>query len=141
MNEKAERLIDLFSKLFEDRYDEEKSASVDTPLCSLSSNDLKVLCSLNGKDFPNIKEISDELSFPMSTLTGIFNKLVSKDLVSRDRCEFDRRVVRVNLTEKGYEAAKIKKANSQNFALSILSHLNESEQEQLLLLLEKIVSR
>lgn len=140
MNERAERLISLFTKLFEHQYDDEKSACADTPLCSLNSNDLKVLCSLSGKKSPGIKEISEELSFPMSTLTGIFNKLVSKELVNRDRCESDRRVVRVNLTEKGYEAATIKQKNSRDFAQSILSRLTEDEQDQFLSLLEKITS-
>jgi len=141
MKKKAEQLINLFTKLFEYRYIDEKSAYADTPLCALNSNDLKVLCSLNGKDFPSIKEIADELSLPMSTLTGIFNKLVSKNLVSRDRCEYDRRVVRVNLTDMGREAAVLKAANAQNFALDILRTLTEAEQNQLLMLLEKIVSR
>ena len=138
MKEKADKLIDLFTLLIETRYNDEKSACADTPLCSLNSNDLKVLLSLTGKDFPSIKEIADELSLPMSTLTGIFNKLVMKGLVSRDRCENDRRVVRVNLTEKGHDAAILKKQNAQNFALSILEPLSEAEQDQLLNLLRKI---
>ena len=140
MNEKSEQLIELFTKLFEYRYNDEKSSCAAPPLCSLSSNDLKVLCSLSGKDFPSIKEISEELSFPMSTLTGIFNKLVSKGLVSRDRCEFDRRVVRVNLTDHGREATKIKKDNNQNSARDILCRLTETEQDLFLALLEKITA-
>lgn len=140
MKEKAEKLVVLFSELIENSYRDQKSACIDTPLCSLSSNDLKVLCSLNGKNHPSIKEISDELAIPMSTLTGIFNKLVTKNLVARDRCEEDRRVVRVHLTAFGREAAAIKKSNSHNFALEILQKLSNKEQDQLLLLLTKIVS-
>lgn len=140
MKEKAEKLIELFTELIKNGYQDEKSACADSPLCSLSSNDLKVLCSLNGKKHPSIKEISEELNFPMSTLTGIFNKLVKKELVVRSRCDQDRRVVRVNLTTKGREATALKKTTSQNFVIDILRKLTEQEQNQLLKLLYKIVS-
>ena len=139
MNQKAEKLIELFTELITNHYNNEKSACKNTPLCTLSSNDLKVLCSLNGKDFPSIKEISEELSIPMSTLTGIFNKLVTRGFVERYRCKEDRRVVRVNLTKKGIETTILKYQNSHNLALGILEKLNNEEQEQLLNLLSKIV--
>ncbi|MBI9106472.1 MAG: winged helix-turn-helix transcriptional regulator [Spirochaetales bacterium] len=139
MEAKADKLINLFTQLIETHYNDEKSACADTPLFSLNGNDLKVLCALCKKNSPNIKEISAELSLPMSTLTGIFNKLVSRGLVSRDRCKHDRRVVRVDLTEKGQEAAKIKNRTSQKFAVEILNSLSDSEQTELLRLLNKIV--
>ena len=140
MKEKAGRLIELFNILIETRYSDQKSAYSDTPLCTLNSNDLKVLLSLTTKDHPGIKEIADELSLPMSTLTGIFNKLVSKGLVTRDRCEVDRRVVRVHLTPKGLEAAMLKEENSRRFAVGILESLTEDEQDQLLKLLAKMTA-
>ena len=140
MKEKAEKLIELFTTLMENGYRDNKSACTDTMLCSLSSNDLKVLCSLNGKQDPSIKDISEELNFPMSTLTGIFNKLVAKELVARDRCREDRRVVRVKLTEHGKKATALKQTNSRQFAIDILRKLSEQEQDQLLNLLKKIVS-
>ena len=140
MKEKAEKLAELFNRLIEYNYEDTKSACSDTPLCSLNGNDLKVLCLLSCKENPAIKEISDELSIPMSTLTGIFNKLVSKQLVARDRCSEDRRVVRVRLTDVGREAAAIKHQHSRNFAEKILKSLNEDEQSQFLGLLDKIAS-
>lgn len=139
MKEKAEKLVVLFSELIESSHRDQKTACIDTPLCSMSANDLKVLCALHGKNQPSIKEISEELAIPMSTLTGIFNKLVKKDFVYRGRCEEDRRVVRVHLTETGLRAAALKKNNSHNFALEILQKLSDNEQEQLLKLLKKIV--
>lgn len=138
MKDKADRLIDLFSLLIEYSYADEKSSCKNTPLCTLNSNDLKVLLALSSKNHPGIKEISEELQLPMSTLTGIFNKLVDKDLVERDRCEEDRRVVRVHLSRRGIDAAEQKKSNTQSFAENILAKLTETEQEQFLSLLEKI---
>ena len=140
MKVKTEKLVQLFSELIEHSYADEKSACADTPLCTLNTNDLKVLLSLSTKERPGIKEISEELNLPMSTLTGIFNKLVQKKLVARDRCETDRRVVRVHLTEKGRGAADLKKSNAERFASEILNRLSESEQNQLIFLLEKIVT-
>ena len=138
MEKRADRLSELFSRLVAYNHQDEKSACADSPLCSLNSNDLKVLCLLSCKNQPAINEISDELAIPMSTLTGIFNKLVSKKLVTRDRCSNDRRVVRVQLTENGRKAAEVKQQHSHNFAIRILSSLNEDEQQQLIGLLEKI---
>jgi len=140
MREKAEKLAVLFTELIENSYRDEKSACENTPLCSLSSNDLKVLTALSSKNHPSIKDISEELSLPMSTLTGIFNKLVQKKLVTRDRCESDRRVVRVELTSDGQKAAELKQTHTHNFAASILNSLNENEQIQFLNLLQKITA-
>ncbi len=140
MKEKAEKLIRLFSELLENSNRDEKTACADTPLCTLSTNDLKVLLSLCDREHPSIKEISEELQLPMSTLTGIFNKLVDRKFVKRYRCVTDRRVVRVHLTKKGCDAAAIKRENSERFASAVLNILAENEQNQLLFLLEKIIS-
>ena len=140
MEQRAEKLIEIFTELLEQHYSDERSACRSSLLCSLNSNDIKVLCALDGKTNPNIKEISEELQFPMSTLTGIFNKLVEKGLVNRIRCSSDRRIVRVNLTPTGKEAAKLKKQSSYEFAMRILQPLQTEEQKQLLELLQKIIN-
>ena len=140
MKEKAAKLMELFGTIVESIYSDEKSACADSPLYCLNTNDLKVLLSLRDKENPGIKDIANELSLPMSTLTGIFNKLVSRGLVDRERCISDRRVVRVNLTEKGLEAALQKQKRGETIAVSILNKLDESEQSQLLNLLSKITS-
>jgi DNA-binding MarR family transcriptional regulator len=137
MNEMAERLAELHDRIFESRYRSEKNACSEPPLCYLGSSDIRVLCTLEGRSNPSIKEISEELDMPMSTLTGIFNKLVNKNLVDRVRCSKDRRIVHVNLTEKGREAAYLKKSASADFAFDILNNLNHEEQIQLIAILEK----
>lgn len=56
-----------------------------------------------------MSQISDAMNMPMSTLTGIIDRLVKKGYISRNRNEMDRRIVTVSLTEKGREfTAKVK---------------------------------
>lgn len=48
-----------------------------------------------------VTEISNYLDITLSGVTSLVNKLVDLKLVSRERSEEDRRIVRISLTEEG----------------------------------------
>lgn len=50
-------------------------------------------------------ELSERMKLNSSTMTRIVDKLVRDQYIRRDRSQSDRRIVIVNLTEKGLEAA------------------------------------
>ena len=68
--------------------------------------------------------------------TRLMDKLCEKNLTFRERCEHDKRVVYVEISDEGLELLlKIDKVNSK---LNVLKNLTDKEAEQLSDLLDKI---
>lgn len=106
---------------------------------NLSMQEMKVIDFL-GKCGPSImRKIADHLMLAVSTMTGIVDKLVQKGLVRRETPEDDRRIVRVELTEKGQEICQMNLDTYMELSRGMLEALNEEEQEILLVLLRKII--
>jgi MarR family transcriptional regulator, organic hydroperoxide resistance regulator len=53
-----------------------------------------------------MNELSEKMNLNSSTMTRILDNLVRDKYISRDKDEFDRRIVLVSLTDTGTEAAK-----------------------------------
>ncbi len=82
-----------------------------------------------------MSDLADATHQSAASLTGIVDRLLSKQLVARTRHERDRRQVMVVLTTRGNELiAKIKQARRQQMKVA-LSHLQEDEIDTLLHLL------
>ena len=89
----------------------------------------------------NMGTLSEETGLPLSTLTGLTDKLVSRGFLERSRSDFDRRVVEVGMTESGARAFSYRKNAHREKSRHILSALNPEEQKLLLGLLSKIADR
>lgn len=86
-----------------------------------------------------MSSLAQGMSVPMSTATGIVDRLVKKGLLDRDRSDEDRRVVIVYLTESGKEViADFKKQLYFNLD-RVRSILTAEEFETALELLRKLV--
>ncbi|NQS77074.1 MAG: MarR family transcriptional regulator [Peptococcaceae bacterium] len=70
---------------------------------SLSAFELLALMMSEKYQAVTMGSLAQGLSVPMSTATGIVNRLVKKGLLARGRSEEDRRVVTVSLTETGWQ--------------------------------------
>ena len=86
-------------------------------------------------------EIADHLNLPISTVTGIVDRLVNKNLLTRKRTEEDRRVVMVEFSESGRDFLDWQLKQHKRISQLILQSLREGDQEILLDLLSKIVQR
>ncbi|MCA9040058.1 MAG: MarR family transcriptional regulator [Planctomycetaceae bacterium] len=89
-----------------------------------------------GKPLPSL-EIADRLIQVVPAITGLIDRLEKQDLVKRERCVEDRRVVYVSITARGRELLKkldqpVKKLHEQ-----LLGHLTRKELKELSRLLEK----
>jgi len=84
-----------------------------------------------------MREIADKARVRQSTMTVMIDKLIKKGFVERSRSEEDRRIVMVQLTEKGKQAHKEHDKLHHKVTKKWLDILNLKEQEQLLSLLEK----
>lgn len=89
------------------------------------------------KDFLSVNTIKDRMVEKSPNTTRLMDKLIEKDLIARVRCEEDRRVVYVKITDKGLGLlAKIDSEFNDSALFSI--NLSESEAEQLSALLDKL---
>lgn len=133
-----EKLIQAF---LEKRHNSMSHACSGSPLTCLNENELNILEILAAKGPLTMGNLTESSGLAMSTLTGITDKLVSRDLLERTRDDDDRRVIRVGLMETGLEAWKLRGAARKMVSHDILSGLTRDEQDEFLRLLKKIVTK
>ena len=83
------------------------------------------------------KEVSDFMKVPMSTATGIVDKLVSKGYLMRFYSEEDRRIVRIGLSKFGQELYDLLEKLMHYFGQHILEGFTSEERDQFIFLMEK----
>lgn len=89
-----------------------------------------------GKPMPSL-EIGDRMIQVVPAMTGLIDRLEKQNLVRRDRCLEDRRVIFIVLTEQGEQLlAKLDKPVTE-LHQSLLGHLTKGELAELSRLLEK----
>ena len=93
IKEKTALLNEYFFFLYQNKHAAEKKTCSDSPLSALTYNDIRVFEAIEIRRRLNMRDLAGELDLPMSTLTGIVDKLVEKGFVKRDRCHQDRRDV------------------------------------------------
>ncbi|MBE7680282.1 MULTISPECIES: MarR family winged helix-turn-helix transcriptional regulator [Paenibacillus] len=83
------------SKMIQDQFRSELKKA------DLNFTELSVLVSLEHEEKQAIQQISQHVSLTSGALTYILDKLENKKLLTRIPCHSDRRVIFVQLTEKG----------------------------------------
>jgi len=106
----------------------------------LNNTELKVISFIGKKGSCIMREVAEFANVPLSTLTGIMDKLVKKRLINRERSDEDRRIVQLVLSEEGISVFNTEQQNHLNLAKGMLSALDLTEQDQLLNLLKKITA-
>lgn len=89
-----------------------------------------------GQPLPSL-EIADRMIQAVPAITGLIDRLEAASLVSRHRCEHDRRVVYVELTEQGTKLLSQLDAPVSDLHKSLLGHLTRAELKELIRLMEK----
>jgi DNA-binding MarR family transcriptional regulator len=85
-----------------------------------------------------MSELAEHLGAPLSTASGIGERLARRGLVKRQRRPEDRRVVVVRLTRKGETAAGKLRKQIEGLLQRVAGALTEEEQAQLLSLVAKV---
>lgn len=137
--EKAQKLAVYIDRMM-DIVVKSQCECLNSATAELSMQELRTIKFIGDKKQCIMREISDHLMLAVSTLTAIVDKLVRKKFVVRNRQEDDRRIVNVELTEKGMGIYNIDKEHHVHLSEGMLKYLNEEEQDLLLNLLSKINS-
>ena len=89
-----------------------------------------------GKPLPSL-EIADRMIQVVPAITGLIDRLEKAGLVTRSRCEQDRRVVYVAITKKALKVLSEMDEPVADLHRSLIGHLTRKELKELIRLLEK----
>jgi DNA-binding MarR family transcriptional regulator len=89
----------------------------------------------------SLSDLSERIRAQNSTVTGIIDRMVREGLVTRARSTEDRRVVLIQLTEKGQALAQEIKVEPMEIFRSALESLTPQETRDLMKILTKIARR
>ena len=104
----------------------------------LTSSQYNVLRILRGEGQPMpCLEIADRMIQVVPAITGLIDRLEKQELVARERCTEDRRVVYIEITRKALTLLKQMDAPVNELHKQLVGHLNRSELKELSRLLEK----
>jgi len=88
-----------------------------------------------------MSELAKECGFPMSSMTGIVDRLVAKGCAKRFRSDEDRRTVFVELTKRGEQVYQEALEAEMELIIGMMEALEPEEQDGLVELLGKAVAR
>ncbi len=104
----------------------------------LTSSQYNVLRILRGEGKPMpCQEIVDRMLQVVPAMTGLIDRLEAQDLVQRNRCTEDRRIIYVELTDKGRALLKRMDEPVMKKHDALIGHLTKNELKELVRLLEK----
>lgn len=86
-----------------------------------------------------MSQISDYINAPLSTTTGLVNRLVKNGYLERERSDEDRRIVAIHLTDKGKSMMSELKNSIGVYLERINAVLSAEEQQALLQIFLKIM--
>ena len=99
---------------------------------NLNISEFGVLEMLYHKGDQPVQKVADKILVTSGTITYVINKLEKKDLVIRRKCNKDKRVYYVSLTEKGEEYISNIFPKHKSFLNDLFKDLSEENKRELL---------
>lgn len=106
---------------------------------TLSKSELISILMIDRYGEITMSEVSAHILVPMSTATGIMDRLVKKGLAKRVRSESDRRTVVIRLTDQGQELIREFKNKLDLYLGKINNVLSEEEKSAAIHIFTKVV--
>lgn len=104
----------------------------------ITSSQYNVLRILRGEGKPlPCLEVADRMIQVVPAITGLIDRLEKQDLARRHRCDRDRRVIYIELTEKGHDLLARMDQPVADLHREVIGHLTTEELTELSRLLEK----
>ena len=118
---------DVLVNLFNEIWELEKDAIISEEFLDLTNNDMHVIEAIGLEKDNTMSAVARKLGVTAGTLTTSVNALVNKKYAQRERCEMDRRVVYIRLTEKGVRAYKHHAYFHEQMTNAIINCLSDDE--------------
>ena len=99
-----ESINKILVHLFNDIWELEEKAVITEEFKDLTNNDMHIIEAIGLGTGNNMSTIAKKLGITVGSLTTSMNSLVNKKYAVRHRSEEDRRIVNIQLTEKGKKA-------------------------------------
>lgn len=104
MDKNVKKINDILGNLFQMVLKLEEEAVKESTSADLSITEIHTLVAVGTGRARTMTHVANLLGIRVSTLTAAINKLVKKGYVKRRRDDEDRRIVKIQLTEKGVSA-------------------------------------
>lgn len=138
MNEKLIEINRMLVEVYDDvNHIEEYSIKKGT-FSDLSITEIHTIEAIGLYSSKTMSEISAVLEITMGTLTTAVDKLIRKGYLERSRSDSDRRIVNVNLTNRGKLAYRIHEKFHLDMVKAIMLDFTPQEEEVLLIALSKL---
>jgi DNA-binding MarR family transcriptional regulator len=133
-----DNIIDLFIDNIKKLFFPEEWIKLDL---KFSKSEIFTMLFLDKKREVTMTELVEYINSPMSTATGIVDRLVRNGYVRRDRSETDRRIVVLTLTEEGSQLIGNLKSLISEYVNMVLEELTEEEKQFMFGIVLKILNK
>ncbi len=106
--------------------------------CDLTRAQYYILYMLSKKPYYTSSDLAQKLEVKPSAVTVMIDRLLNTNLVTRERDENDRRIVKIKITTEGTNILKKAMQKRNEIYKRYLSHLEEHELDSLLNIYEKL---
>ncbi|MFI3209266.1 MAG: MarR family transcriptional regulator [Eubacteriales bacterium] len=127
-------LVHLFNEIWE----LEEKAIITEAFKDISNNDMHIIEAIGPEEGNNMSTIAKKLNITVGSLTTAMNGLVNKKYVTRERSEVDRRVVYIQLTDKGKKAFRHHAQFHEKMTEAVIERLEKEELEVLIKSLDSL---
>lgn len=132
----VDELMDIFSQNIKKLFFPEEWISLDL---KFSKSEIFTMLLLDKKKEITMTELAENINAPMSTATGIADRLVKNAYMKRERSEQDRRIVVLRLTDKGKEFINDIKCTVSKYINLVMDNLTEEERDFLIKIIFKAI--
>ncbi|SHK34612.1 MarR family winged helix-turn-helix transcriptional regulator [Tepidibacter formicigenes] len=132
MSENIKILNELLVDIFYDITNVEKKMFSHGKFKDLSITEVRTINAIGINKPKKMSEVAIDLNITVGTLTTSINRLVKKGYVKRIKVEDDRRIVQIQLTDKGKSVYNTHKDFHYEIIKNMISGLNKNEQDILI---------
>ena len=131
MNNVRETINTMLVKTFHEILELEEKAIITDEFSDISNNDMHIIEAIGLGEGARMSVVAKRLNITVGSLTTSMNSLVKKGYVKRERSEKDRRVVFIQLTNKGRMAYHHHAEFHRQMTEAVIAELNENETDVL----------
>lgn len=138
MDKNVRKINDILTNLFHTVLKLEEEAVRESTSTDLSITEVHTLVAIGTGRARTMTHVANLLSISVSTLTTAINKLVKKGYVERRRDDEDRRIVKVQLTEKGVSTVTAHEEFHEALVSEAIASIPENELQRFILSIDNI---